>query len=58
MTQLHDGTVVTDLQADADNAGLLAQGYTIRHIETWHGQEEQSFIHWDGPAITEADLLF
>ena len=56
MTHLTDGTIVTDLGADADNAALLAQGYSIRHVETWHGHGEQSFIRWDAPEITEADL--
>ena len=58
MTHLNDGTVVTSLDAHDDNAGLTAQGFSIRHVETWHGREEQSFIRWDPPEITEADLPF
>lgn len=58
MTHLNDGTIVTNLDAHDNNAALIARGYTIRHIETWHGHEEQSFIRWDAPEITEADLTF
>jgi len=58
MTHLNDGTIVTNLDAHDDNAGLIARGYSIRHIETWHSYNEQSFIRWDAPEITEADLTF
>jgi len=58
MTQLSNGTVVTDLDADNDNAALTAQGHTIRHIETWHERDNQSFTHWDAPELTEADLPY
>jgi hypothetical protein len=59
MTRMDDGTLVTDLDANADNAALLDDGYTIRHIETWtnHGTPE-SFILWEAPAITEADIPY
>jgi hypothetical protein len=59
MTQLDNGTVATDFDAHGDNAALTAQGYTIRHIETWHRDGvSESFVVWDPPEITEADLPF
>ena len=38
MTELNDGTIVTDLDAHDDNLFLSQRaGYSIRHIvETWH----------------------
>ena len=56
MTHLSNGTVATDLDATDDNAALFAQGYTIRHIEDWHGHG--SSIIWDAPELTETDLPF
>ena len=56
MTHLSNGTVATDLDATDHNATLLAQGYSVRHIEDWHGHG--SSIVWDAPEITEADLPF
>lgn len=59
MTRLDDGTLVTDRGADQINAQLLDTGYTVRHIETWHLDEmPESFIIWDAPVLTEADLPF
>ncbi|WP_158258363.1 hypothetical protein [Rhodopila globiformis] len=58
MTHLSNGTVATDIDANDDNAALSAQGYTIRHIETYHRDIDVSCIVWDAPAITEADLPF
>ncbi len=59
MTHLSNGTVVTDLDAHTDNADLTSYGYTIRHIETWHRDgTDQTFIAWDAPQITEADLPY
>jgi hypothetical protein len=58
MTHLDNGTVVTDLDAHSDNAVLTDQGYTIRHIETWHRDFDHSCIVWDAPDITEADLPY
>ncbi len=57
MTHLSNGTVATDLDAHDDNAALTAQGYTIRHIETWH-DHDTSCIVWDAPRISEADLPY
>lgn len=57
MTHLSNGTVVTELDNGADNRTLSAQGYTIRHIETWH-DHDQTCIVWDAPAISDADLPF
>jgi hypothetical protein len=59
MTRMSDGAYVTDLDNHRDNSWLHSRGYTIRHIETWHrfGIDE-SFIVWDAPAISEADLPY
>ena len=48
MTHLSNGTVATDLDAHDDNAALAAQGYTIRHIETWHDLDHTCIV-WDAP---------
>jgi len=59
MTNLSNGIVVTDLDANHDNTRLTGQGYTIRHIETWHRDaSDDTFIVWDAPQITEADLPY
>jgi hypothetical protein len=57
MTQLSNGQIVTDLDADEDNAALTAQGHSIRHVETWH-DHDTTCITWDAPQITEADCPF
>jgi hypothetical protein len=57
MTKLDNGTVATDFDAHDDNAALVTQGYTIRHIETWHDVGETCII-WDAPGITEGDLPY
>ena len=57
MTHLSNGTVATDIDAHDDNAALSAQGYTIRHIETWH-DHGQTCVVWDAPEITETDCPF
>jgi hypothetical protein len=56
MTHLDNGTIATDLDAHDDNATLSAEGYTIRHIETWHRDIDRTCIVWDAPEISEADL--
>ncbi len=60
MTLLRNGNIATDLDAHHDNAQLTAQGYTVRHVETFHFQPgvNDTCIIWDAPAITEADLPF
>ena len=58
MTHLSNGTVVTDAEASNENAALSAQGYTIRHIETWHDADDQTCIVWDSPEIDEADIPY
>jgi hypothetical protein len=60
ITHLSNGTVATDLDAHSHNTALTAQGYTIRHIETWTTDDTTSTtcIIWDAPQITEADLPF
>ena len=55
MTHLSNGSVVTDAEASDENAALSGQGYTIRHIETWH-DHDQTCIVWDRPEISEADI--
>lgn len=57
MTHLSNGTVVTDAEATSENAALFAQGYTIRHIETWHDANETCIV-WDRPRINEADIPY
>lgn len=57
MTHLSSNTVATDIHAHAHNAALTEQGYTIRHIEDWHGQET-SCIVWDAPAISDAEIPY
>jgi hypothetical protein len=59
MTQIDAKTTATDFNDTATNAQLLDQGYSIRHIETWHrDNHSDSIIIWDTPAITEADLPY
>jgi hypothetical protein len=58
MTHFDNGTIATDLDAHDDNAALTAEGYTIRHIETWHRDIDHACIIWDAPDLTEADLPF
>ena len=58
MTHLDNGTIATDIGAHDDNATLGAEGYTIRHIETWHRDIDHSCIIWDALELTEADLPF
>ena len=58
MTHLDNGTIATDLDAHDDNAALHAQGYTIRYIETWHGDVDHSCIIWNAPELIEADHLY
>ena len=57
MTHLSNGTVATDIDATEYNAALTAQGYTVRHIETWH-DHDSTIVVWDAPDITDADLPF
>jgi hypothetical protein len=57
MTQLSNGTIVTDIDAAHDTTALTAQGYTIRAIESWH-HHDTTCILWDAPAITDADCPF
>jgi hypothetical protein len=58
MTELSNGTIVTDLDAHNDNLSLSQRGYSIRHIETWHERDNQSYILWDAPEFTGADLPY
>jgi hypothetical protein len=57
MTKLDNGVIATDIDAEGENAALSAQGYTIRHIETWL-DHDATCILWDTPEITETDLPF
>ena len=57
MTQLSN--VITSRTFTPTTTPPLSQrGYSIRHIETWHEQDNQTFIHWDAPELTEADLPY
>lgn len=38
-----------------DNDQLVCEGYTVRHIETWHDHDAARIV-WDAPALTDADL--
>jgi len=58
MTKLSNGTVVTGLDAYDDNLSLSQRGYSIRHIETWHDHDNQTFIHWDAPELSARDLPY
>ena len=59
MTQVDANTTATDFNDTDTNAQLLGQGYSIRHIETWHRDtSSDSIIIWDTPAITEAGLPY
>ena len=58
MTHLDNGTIATDLDAHSHNAALIEQGYTIRHIETYHRDIDYSCIIWDAPELTEADIPY
>lgn len=57
MTHLSTTTVATDLDAHTENAALTAQGYTIRHVETYH-DHGTSCIVWDAPTLTDEDLPY
>lgn len=58
MTKLSNGTVATDLDNHSDNRNLLDQGYTVRHIETYHRDTDDTCIIWDAPSISETDLPY
>ena len=60
MTLLSNGNVATELDAHGDNAQLTAQGFTIRHIETFHFRPgvADTCIVWDDPELSEADLPY
>ena len=57
MTHLSNNTIATDLDAHDFNATLTAQGYTIRHIETY-SDHNHSCIIWDAPELSDADCPF
>ena len=57
MTHLSNNTVATDLDAHTTNSTLTAQGYTIRHIETYE-DVNHSCIIWDAPELSESDLPY
>jgi hypothetical protein len=57
MTQLSNGTIVTDINAAQDNKSLTVQGYTIRAIEAWHNHDTTCIL-WDAPEITAVDCPF
>ncbi len=57
MTKIDHNTIATDLNDHATNTQLIASGYSIRHIETWHrdGQDDSTIV-WD--IIDESNLPF
>jgi hypothetical protein len=57
MTHLGNGIVATDIDATEYNTVLTAQGYTVRHVETWHDLGS-TVVVWDAPEITDTDLPF
>ncbi len=57
MTNMSNGTIVTDLDNTSENQVLTTQGYTIRHIETYH-DHNQTCIVWDAPELCEVDLPY
>ena len=57
MTNLNNGIILTDIDAAHDNNALMAEGYTIRAIESWH-DHNATCILWDAPRITDADCPF
>lgn len=58
MTHLSNGNIVSDLDNSTINQSLADQGYSIRHIETFHDQDNQSFITWDAPDLCDQDIPF
>jgi hypothetical protein len=57
MTRIDHNTIATDRNDDAANAQLLASGYSIRHIETWHRDgHDISTIVWD--VLSTEDLPY
>jgi hypothetical protein len=44
---LDDGTIVTDLADEQNTLLLIAEGFEIRHIETYHNHDNDSVIYWD-----------
>jgi hypothetical protein len=57
MTNLNNGAIATDLDAYSDSAHLMALGYTMCHIETWH-EHDTTCVIWDAPKISELGLPF
>jgi len=59
MTKIDQNIYATDLDDQVTNGHLTDQGYTIRHIETWHRNgHSETIIVWDGPTISAADVPF
>lgn len=59
MTKIDLKTTATNLDNATINEQLLGEGYTIRHIETWHTDgSSESFILWDNPELTDADIPY
>jgi hypothetical protein len=55
---LENGTLVTDLADHHNTRLLLEEGFEIRHIETYHSHDNDSFIHWEAPEISLENLPF
>jgi hypothetical protein len=59
MTKIDQNSYATDLDDQVTNSHLTDQGYTIRHIETWHRNgHSESIIVWDGPTISAGDVPY
>ena len=59
MTKIDQNIFATDLDDQVTNSHLTDQGYTIRHIETWHRNgHSDSIIVWDGPTISAGDIPY
>jgi hypothetical protein len=52
------GDAVTGIDANDENLSFSQRGHSIRHVETWHERDNQSFIHWGAPELTEANLPY
>jgi hypothetical protein len=52
MTFIGYEPIVTNITDRKGIREMTKYGYTIRHIETWHDEEENTFIVWDAPPET------
>lgn len=58
MTSIHNGHIVSNIDATDTSNDLIAHGYSIRAVETWHDHNETVII-WDAPeSIETTDLPY